>query len=116
MNAISRIDELDQPMARGGRRKDRNGPGRRCIVTGVSGGTDRMIRFVLSPAGEVVPDIAGKLPGRGAWVTSDRASVQQAVKRKAFSRAFRKQVTVPEDLDTRLQEIATSIIRGSCNG
>ena len=105
MNAITRIDELDQPMPRGGRRKDRTSPERRCIATGVSGDAERLIRFVLSPAGEVVPDIAGKLPGRGAWLTADRALVRQAIKKKAFSRAFRTQVSVADDLDTRLEAI-----------
>lgn len=107
MNAIARIDELDSPMARGGKRKDRNGPVRRCIVSGNSGTTDPMIRFVLSPAGEIVPDIAGKLPGRGAWLTADAASVRTALKKKAFSRAFRQSVTVSDTLETQLAEMLT---------
>lgn len=92
-------------MPRGGRRKDRDGPERRCIVTGDSGPTDRLIRFALSPSGEAVPDLAGKLPGRGAWLTADRALVRQAIKKRAFSRAFRTQVTVADDLDQRLEAL-----------
>ena len=62
-----------------------------------------MIRFVLSPGGEVVPDLAGKLPGRGAWITADRALVERAVAKRLFSRAFRAQARAPEDLADRLE-------------
>lgn len=62
-----------------------------------------MIRFVLSPEGEVVPDLAGKLPGRGAWVTADRALVERAARKRLFSRSFRAQARPPEDLADRLE-------------
>lgn len=107
MNAIAHIDLLDTPVPRGGKRKDRNGPARRCIVSGESGSVGGMIRFVLSPSGEIVPDLAGKLPGRGAWLTSDRQSLRTALKRKAFSRAFRKSVDVADDLEDRLHRMLT---------
>lgn len=48
-----------------------------------------MLRFVVSPDGQVVPDLQARLPGRGAWVTARRASLAEAMKRKAFGRAFR---------------------------
>src|SRR5882724_11710040 len=49
------------------------GPLRTCIVTGEEGTPERMIRFVVGPQGEVVPDLARKLPGRGLWVRAGRA-------------------------------------------
>ncbi|MBS7544561.1 RNA-binding protein [Ancylobacter oerskovii] len=48
-----------------------------------------MLRFVVAPDGRVVPDLAGKLPGRGAWVGATRAELELALKKKAFGRAFR---------------------------
>ena len=60
------------------------GPGRQCIVTRESLSQDEMIRFVRSPDGTAVPDVAGKLPGRGAWVKAERASVDEAEKRESF--------------------------------
>ncbi len=92
-------------MTRGGRRKERDGPERRCIATGESGPTDRLIRFVLSPDGEVVPDLAAKLPGRGVWLTADRALAERALKKRLFARAFRAQVKVAEDLPDRLEAL-----------
>ena len=67
----------------------RDGPLRTCIVTRQEQAPDALIRFVLSPAGVVVPDIRGKLPGRGVWVTGSAAIVRQAVKRRAFERGFK---------------------------
>ncbi|VAX03212.1 COG2740: Predicted nucleic-acid-binding protein implicated in transcription termination / ribosomal protein L7Ae family protein [hydrothermal vent metagenome] len=59
---------------------------RRCLVTGETYSAHKMIRFVLDPAGNVIPDVAGKLPGRGGWVLADRAVLQSAMKKKIFVR------------------------------
>ncbi|HUF88074.1 MAG TPA: RNA-binding protein [Thermohalobaculum sp.] len=92
-------------MTRGGALKTRSGPERRCIASGESGPTARLIRFVLSPGGEVVPDLAGRLPGRGVWLTADRALVERAVARRLFARALRAQAAVPDDLADRLEAL-----------
>ena len=89
-------------MTRGERR---DGPERRCIATGESGPTDRLIRFALSPDGEVVPDLAARLPGRGVWVTADRALAERAVRKRLFARGFRTQVRVADDLPDRLEAL-----------
>ena len=57
-----------------------------------------MIRFVVGPDAVIVPDLAERLPGRGIWVSAERDALAQAIKKKAFSRAAKQQVTVPEDL------------------
>ncbi|MEI4485455.1 RNA-binding protein [Frigidibacter sp. MR17.14] len=85
-------------MSRGGRDKDRDDPERRCIVSGEVQPKQGLIRFVIGPDAGVVPDLAGKLPGRGIWVTADRATLETAIKKNLFSRAARAQVTVPEGL------------------
>ncbi len=92
-------------MTRGGAAKNRAMPDRRCIATGESGPTDRLIRFVLGPAAEVVPDLAAKLPGRGVWLTAERALVERAVARKLFSRAFKAPAAAPGDLADRLEAL-----------
>jgi predicted RNA-binding protein YlxR (DUF448 family) len=78
---------------------------RRCIVTGLSQPPAKMIRFVVAPDGAVTPDIQRRLPGRGMWLTADRALVEQAVARKAFARAARRAVAVPEDLAGLLERL-----------
>lgn len=86
-------------MARGGQAKHReDGPERRCIVTGESQPAAGLIRFVVGPDGQVVPDLRGKLPGRGIWVTADRAALTKAAAKGHFARAARAKVTVPDGL------------------
>ena len=58
----------------------------------------RLLRFVAGPDGQVTPDVARKLPGRGLWVAADRASVDAAAKKNLFARAAKARVTVPADL------------------
>ena len=71
---------------------------RTCIVSRAARSPEELIRFALSPAGEVVPDIAVRLPGRGAWVSNSRAILDQAIRKRAFDRAWRRTVNVPEDI------------------
>lgn len=85
-------------MGRGGRRKDRDEPERRCIVTGETGPTYGLIRFVLSPDAMVTPDLAEKLPGRGIWVTAQRPELEKAIRANMFSRGAKARAVLPPDL------------------
>jgi len=84
-------------MTRGGKRERHTEPERRCIVTGQSAGKPGLVRFVVSPEGEIVPDVLGKLPGRGIYVTATRAAIGEA-SRGRFARAARAKVIVPDGL------------------
>lgn len=44
------------------------------------------------------PDLAGKLPGRGIYVSADRAVLETAIAKRMFSRGAKKQVAVPDGL------------------
>ena len=91
-------------MARGGRTKDRDdGPERKCIATGEVQPKHGLIRFVVAPDGQIAPDLLEKLPGRGIWVSADRAALERAVRKNLFARAARKPVTVPDDLLDRVE-------------
>ncbi|MDX2483575.1 MAG: RNA-binding protein [Pseudodonghicola sp.] len=86
-------------MSRGGASKDRqDGPERKCIVTGEAQPKGGLIRFVAGPDGMVVPDILGKLPGRGVYVAADRAALQRAEDKNLFARALKQPVKTPPDL------------------
>jgi len=71
---------------------------RRCVALNEVRDPKDMIRFVKAPDNHVVPDIAGKLPGRGVWVSADRGLMEKAMKTGAFARGFKSKVVVPEDL------------------
>ncbi|MFU1478311.1 RNA-binding protein [Roseovarius sp. C7] len=93
-------------MGRGGHPKDRsNGPERKCIATGEIYPVARLLRFVVGPDGQVVPDLAGKLPGRGIWVLSERAALDKAANKGLFARAAKQPVTVPEGLTDLVEGI-----------
>jgi uncharacterized protein len=75
-----------------------SGQERMCVVTRASGPSASLIRFAASPDGVLTPDIKGKLPGRGAWVACSRRTLEEAIRRKAFARALKTPVTVPDGL------------------
>lgn len=78
---------------------------RRCIATGVVRPCDGMIRFVLDPEGQVVPDLEGKLPGRGLWVTASRKALADAVKRNAFAKAAKTAAKAAPGLPEQVTEL-----------
>ena len=87
-------DELDA-----GPRKGGPGAERLCAVTRAVKPVDELIRFVVGPDG-VVPDLKRKLPGRGLWVSAERATLKDAIARNVFARGFKREVRVtPELLD-----------------
>ncbi len=81
------------------------GTQRTCALTHDIKPVSEMIRFVVGPAGEAVPDIKRKLPGRGIWVTSTRAAIEQAVKRNVFARGFKREVQVAQDLAADIERL-----------
>ena len=78
---------------------------RRDIVSGEVMDEPRLIRFVAGPEGVVVPDLARKLPGRGLWVAADRASVETAARKGAFSRAAKAKLTAPAGLADQVEAL-----------
>jgi predicted RNA-binding protein YlxR (DUF448 family) len=93
MLAHAHNDELDAGPHKGGRSTERL-----CVVTRSVKPVDALIRFVVGPDGTVLPDLKRKLPGRGLWVTADRAALKDAVARKTFARGFKREVRVAPDL------------------
>jgi len=82
-----------------------DGPERRCVVTGEVKPKAELLRFVLSPDGEVVPDVGGRLPGRGIWLCARRDVVNTAVAKRLFAKAARRAANVPADLADRLETL-----------
>jgi len=78
---------------------------RTCALTREVKPADDMLRFVISPAGEAVPDLKRKLPGRGLWITATRAALDEAVARKVFARGFKREVRVAEDLAAQTEKL-----------
>jgi len=85
---------------------------RRDIVSGEIMPDSRLVRFVADPDGNVVPDVAAKLPGRGLWVEASRDAVNKAVAKKLFARAAKAQVTAAADLSDRAEKALVTRMLG----
>src|SRR5471032_1577845 len=99
----------DQDSSNGSRADARE---RRDIVSGEVLPENRLIRFVADPDGNVVPDAAAKLPGRGIWVEASKAAINKAVEKKLFSRAAKAQVTAGADLAARAEKALVTRMLG----
>ena len=91
-----------------GPRTDRSATMRMCAVSREVRPIDELIRFVVSPQGEVVPDLKRKLPGRGLWVSASRQTVAEAVRRNQFSKGFKREVRARRDASRRYRGVAGS--------
>jgi len=78
---------------------------RRCLATDETRPRGSMIRFVLSPDGTVVPDVAGRLPGRGMWLSPNRDHINTAAKKNLFARSARRSVSVSADLADEVEAL-----------
>lgn len=81
------------------------GPLRRCIFSGANLPQERMIRFVVGPDDTIFPDVHGRLPGRGIWLSADRNGIKTACERNLFSRAARRNVRVEAGLVDRVEAL-----------
>ena len=104
-NRLRRAPREKGRSATAGSDAERRGPVRRCIVTGATGDPADLLRFVVGPDGDIVPDLDRRLPGRGIWVAARRDALEKAVAKQLFQRAARQKVTVPSDLVGRLERM-----------
>lgn len=78
---------------------------RTCALTRELKPVAEMIRFVVGPAGDAVPDVKRKLPGRGIWVTATRDAIEDATKRNIFARGFKRDVRAAPDLAAQTEQL-----------
>ncbi|WP_092236795.1 RNA-binding protein [Bradyrhizobium sp. Gha] len=102
-------NELDH-----GPRAERSATMRMCAVSREVRPIDELIRFVVSPTGDIVPDLKRKLPGRGMWVTASRQVVAEALRRHQFTKAFKRDLrvspTLPADIEALLVRSVTEAL------
>ena len=95
-------DSLDDGPERAGKRAH---PIRRCLATGERKPQSEMIRFVVGPDAQVVPDLKAVLPGRGMWLSARAECIKTACKRSLFAKAARARVIAPDDLAERIEAL-----------
>jgi len=79
-------------------------PERRCIISQRTDDNYDMVRFVADPSGVIIPDVAAKLPGRGAWVTADRDMLAEAVSTGRLMRALEGK-KIDDDLAEQVENL-----------
>jgi len=102
MTAEARHGEDGRELDSGPHTRERE---RLCVATRTVRPVADLIRFVVAPDGEVVPDLKCKLPGRGVWVTATHDAIEEAIKRKAFARGFKRDLRLPADLAARTERL-----------
>ena len=111
MLAVAQDHELDR-----GATKVAAGDERFCALTRAARPVAEMVRFVVGPDGDVVPDIKRKLPGRGLWIAATHEAVAEAARRNVFSRGFKREVradagevlSVPVELSIEPDQLPSS--------
>ncbi len=83
-------------------------PERRCIASGQVRPKEELLRFVAGPDGWIVPDLSGRLPGRGLWLTPRRDMMKKACERNLFAKAAKAPVRVPDDLIGQVDRLMAS--------
>jgi len=81
---------------------------RRDLVSGKVLPEHELVRFAADPDGQIVPDIAAVLPGRGMWVRADRKAVSEAAKRGLFAKSAKAPVKAAADLADRVERLLVS--------
>ena len=60
---------------------------------------------MVGPSGQLVPDVAANLPGRGLWLTPRRDVVERAVAKGLFARAARLPLSLPAGFADRVEAL-----------
>ncbi|MES5099764.1 RNA-binding protein [Agrobacterium sp. BA1120] len=97
------------------RRVEGTGSERTCIVTRQIGTPDELVRFVAGPDKSVVPDLKRQLPGRGCWVTPERALIEKAIAKKLFARALKTDVKAGPELLELMDRLLAQQLAGMMN-
>lgn len=68
--------------------KEKKLPTRMCTGCGEMKPKSELVRIVRSPEGEISLDLTGRKNGRGSYICKSISCFDQALKKKAFERAF----------------------------
>jgi len=71
---------------------------RQCALKKEVKPTNELIRFVLSPDDEIVPDIDAKADGRGVWLTLSKSVIKEAMKKNIFASSLKQKVKFSDEL------------------
>ena len=65
-------------------KKEKNSITRKCIISGKVFEKTKLLRLVIDPQKNLIPDLDQTLPGRGYWIHADRSIIETAQKKNFF--------------------------------
>ena len=83
--------------------KNRKVPMRSCVVTRERLPKGELLRIVKTPEGKVLPDLTGKLNGRGAYIKRDVAVLDKAIKDKVLEKML--EIEISSDVYDEIRKI-----------
>ena len=78
---------------------------RKCIVSGELLEKDKLLRFIATPDGDIVPDFKRKLGGKGIYVTNAKSLLDKAIKQNLFTKALKHKVRVSDNMSDIVENI-----------
>jgi predicted RNA-binding protein YlxR (DUF448 family) len=76
-------------------KKKNSTPIRRCLVTGEQLPKQALLRIVLTPQGQLMVDLSGKINGRGAYIQKNIDLLERLKKGQYLKKQFG--IDIPED-------------------
>lgn len=83
--------------------KNRKIPMRSCVVTREKLPKQELLRIVKTTDGSIVPDVSGKINGRGAYIKKDIEVLQKAMKSKILERQL--ETTISDDVYEKIKKM-----------
>ena len=78
-------------------------PMRTCVVTKEKLPKKELLRIVRNTDGQVVPDLTGKLNGRGAYIKKDIDTLNKAKQNKALEKAL--EVSITDEVYSEIEKV-----------
>ncbi len=86
---------------------------RQCALTREVKPVAELIRFAVSPDGELVPDTEARAEGRGVWISLGEKHVAEAIKKRAFEKSLKEKVRLPDDLPALTRKRLTERVQAA---
>ena len=83
--------------------KAKKEPFRTCVVTKEKLPKKELLRIVRNTDGYVVPDLTGKLNGRGAYIKRDIDTLNKAKQNKALEKAL--EVSISDEVYSEIEKV-----------
>lgn len=83
--------------------KNKKIPMRSCVVTREKLPKKELLRIVRTTDGNIIPDLSGKINGRGAYIKKDITVLEKAKKSKILDRIF--EMNISEEVYNEISKI-----------